>query len=140
MTSPAKDIADLLQTQGVGTVGTNIYVGTIPDTSDAPEECIGVFDTGDLFTSPKWKRDEHTIQVLVRSGERDYAGGYTLAKAVKDALLGIPPQTVNSKSYVLFVMIGGINHLNNDQRDRARFSLNFKVVVENVSGGVRESF
>ena len=140
MTSPAEDIAEILENNGVGTVGTDIYIGNIPDIDDAPNAIVGVMDTGALFLSPKWKRDELTIQVLIRGPKRSYNLGYTKAKAVMDALLGIDPVTVNSHDYVLFVAIGGINHLGNDAQDRAKFSLNFKVVLENASGGVRESF
>lgn len=138
--SAAADIADFLETEGVGTVGTDIYIGQVPDTPSSAEACIGVFDTGAIFINPKWQRDEMTIQILVRGPERDYETGYATAKTVQDTLLGIDPQTINGRSYVLFVMLGGINSLGADQRDRSRFSLNFKIVRENVSGGVRESF
>jgi len=140
MTSPAEDIGEILEDAGVGTVGTDIYIGTIPDTDDAPHAAVGVIDTGALFLSPKWKRDELTVQVLVRGPKRSYNVGYAKAKEVMDALLGIEPVTVNSHDYVLFVILGGISHLGNDAQDRAMFSLNFKVVLENAAGGVRESF
>ena len=140
MTSPAEDIAQILDDEGLGTIGTDIFVGTVPDTEDAPAAAIGVIDTGALFLSPKWKRDELTVQILVRGPRRAYNTGYATAKAVMDTLLGIEPVTVNSHDYVLFVILGGIAHLGNDARDRAMFSINFKVVLENVPGGVRSSF
>lgn len=140
MTTPAEDIATFLDTQGVGTIGTDIFCSFMPDTSDAPDECIAVLDTGATFVSPKWQRDEVTVQVLVRGPERDYSTGYATAKSVQDALLGVQPQTINSKSYVLFVMNGGINSLGYDDQMRPAFSLNFRVIFENVSGGVRDPF
>ena len=140
MTSPAEDIAQILEDGGIGTIGTDIFIGTVPDTQDAPAAAIGVMDTGALFLSPKWKRDELTVQVLIRGPERAYTTGYAKAKAVMDTLLGIQPVTVNAHDYVLFVILGGIAHLGNDKQDRAMFSLNFKVVLENVPGGVRSSF
>lgn len=140
MTSVAKDMADLLEAQAVGVVGTNIFTGQLPDRDNVPDKAIGVFETGGIFISPKWQRDEIMVQFLTRGPQRDYETSYAWAKQVQDAILGISPQVINGKSYVLFVMIGGISHTGMDQRERHVFSLNFKVVSENVPGGVRESF
>jgi len=140
MTSVAKDMADLLETRGVGTVGTDIYIGQLPDRNDSPDKAIGVFETGAIYLNPRCQRDELMVQFLARGPQRDYETSYTWAKQVQDAILGIPPQTVNGKSYVLFVSIGGISHTGMDQRERHVFSLNFKIVSENVPGGVRLPF
>jgi len=136
-TSPAKDIADFLQTQGVGTVGTDIFVGKMPP--DISQN-MTVYDTGGLSPNPKWLRDEPTVQVMVRGDERDYEATYTLALDVKNALLGCSPTTINSKSYVFFNMLGDITFLKHDQSERPMFSLNFRLVVENDPNGTRTTF
>lgn len=43
--NPAKHIADLLQTNGYGTQGTDIFVNSTPD---PPDNCIEVNDTGGI--------------------------------------------------------------------------------------------
>lgn len=138
--SLAKDMATLLQTQGVGTVGTDIFYGTMPDTDLHPDAAWAVIETGATFVNSKYKRDELTFQVLIRGPRQDYDTGYTNAKTAFDALLGIANQTVNGTDYLQFNTDSGIINLGNDARDRARFSINFRVVRENVSGGARSTF
>lgn len=138
--SLAKDMADLLATQGVGTVGTNIYYGMMPDHDDAPDECIAVIATSPLFLNPKWKRDELTFQVLIRGSKRSYETAAAKAKAVMDALLGIDNQTVNGNTYLQWNITSGPSALGYDSRERAAFSVNFRCVQENASGGVRSTY
>jgi hypothetical protein len=128
MASPAADVALLLQNALVGTIGTNIYIGKLPDQNDAPHKAIGVFDTGSAYTNPKWQRDEFLVQILVRGPQQNYQEGYDFAEAAKGAVLAG------------FLLNGGINGLGTDQRDRHIFSLNFRVIAENRPGGVRDPF
>lgn len=137
MTSPAKDIAELLETNGVGTVGTNIFVGHLPlELSNI----VGLFDTGGIYVNPKWKRDEFTLQILIRGPKEDYEGGYAKAKAVKDAILGIDTVTINSTDYLQFIIIGDITFLSFDDKKRPQFTTNWRIVRENQPGGVRSDF
>jgi hypothetical protein len=140
MASPAADVALLLQNALVGTIGTNIYIGKLPDQNDAPHKAIGVFDTGSAYTNPKWQRDEFLVQILVRGPQQNYQEGYDFAEAAKGAVLGVQPQTLNGNYYAGFLLNGGINGLGTDQRDRHIFSLNFRVIAENRPGGVRDPF
>lgn len=137
MGSPAKDIAKLLEDGKVGRLGRKIFYGQMPEDK---EPAVAVLDTGGVFANPLWKRDEFTIQVLVRGKPQDYEAGYKLAKDVKDVLLGCKPVTIDSIDYILFVMIGDITSLGYDEQKRPRFSLNFRIVKENEPGGTRLDF
>lgn len=139
--SLAKDMATLLVSQGVGTaLGTNVFYGQMPDQDGTVDASWAVIETGAIDMNPKWKRDELTFQVLIRGPQQDYDTGYTNAKAAMDAFLGIANQTVNGTDYLQWNAIGGINSLGADSRDRSRFSINFRVVRENVSGGARSTY
>lgn len=135
--SVAKDMATLLQTQGVGTLGTDIFYGRMPN---SPDLQVSVYDTGSLFISPKYKRDEVTFQVRIRGDRNDHDTGYDLSNSVKNALLGIGPQVVNSTSYPLFVMLIDTTFVAYDDDNRPMWTQNWKTVKENETGGVRATF
>jgi hypothetical protein len=137
MGSPAKDIATILQTDGVGTLGSTIFYGKLPKDIDS---CVVVFDTGGVYANPKWKRDELLVQVIIRGPKEGYEAGYALAKKVKDSLLGRDAVTVDSIDYIFFVMNGDINALGYDDRNRPQFSTNWRICRENVPGGNRDAF
>lgn len=137
MGSVAKDIAGLLETDGVGTVGTNIFIGNLPLDK---ENVIGVFDSGGVYSNPKFKRDELLCQILIRGPKESYEGGYSLAKAVKDALLGRDAVVIDGIDYIFFVMNGDIAFLGNDDRKRPQFTTNWRIVRENETGGNRLDF
>jgi len=137
MSIPSKDISEILQTDGVGVIGTSIFYGKMPDNV---EPVIAVYDAGGSFSNPKWKRDELTIQVLVRGPQNAYETGYDIAYNVKNSLLGHDPVTINGSLYSLFTILGDINGLGYDDSNRARFSMRFKVVRENFDEDGRLEF
>lgn len=143
MSSPAFDVATILANSAIGVLGTDIFVGEMPEENpsrNVPHRCIAVIDAGGNFSNPKWKRDELVIQILVRSPLHDYNNGYNLAYSIKNSLLGSNPGTINNSLYSLFVLEGDINSLGKDENGRARFTLRFRVVRENFTGDSREDF
>jgi hypothetical protein len=141
MSSAAIDIATLLQTEGAGTLGTDIFVGEMPEQSTSkgiPHRCLAVLDSGGRSPNPRWDRDDLSIQVLIRSSVDNYVSGYNYAYEVKDSLLGHTPVTINGSLYSLFVLEGDINSLGSDSSGRARFTLNFRIVRDNFTGSSRE--
>lgn len=132
--SPATDIGNYLQTQGLGTLGVDLFVGMLPT---KPDICISVLDAPGRSPDPRYQRDEPSLQILVRGARRDYDVAYGVAKSVKDELNGIDPIVLDSKDYVLFVMIGNIIPVGPDENERPVFSLNFRLTIENTTGGVR---
>lgn len=131
ITSPAYDIAQLLEDQGVGVMAQDIFVGNIPQEIDT---CIGVFDNGGTTSLNVYQRDEMLVRFQIRSPINDYNTGYNLANSVKEAVLGCESVTINEKDYILFNLVGDINHLGLDDLNRHRFSLNLRVVRENFGG------
>ena len=131
------DIATFLAAQGVGTVGTDIFVGREPS---EPDEVISIFDIGGIAPNPKFLRDEPQIQCRVRGAVNDYDNAFIKAQLIKDTLLGAQPRRLNGTDYVLFTQIGEILSLGYDENNRVALVSNWQLVREPDSGGNREAF
>ena len=136
MSSPAVDIAGLLEAQGLGTAGTTLFVGRDPGGTTLT---ISVYDTGGLPPNPKYSRDEPSVQIAVWGAANDYSGGYTKALAIKDYLLGLTSQTIGTKTYFAFNMRTDITFVGYDQNQRPQFTLNFRLIVDDGDVGNRTS-
>ena len=134
-TSPAKDIASILQTDGIGTEGTDLFVDQIPET---PDSCVVVRNTTGFDANPAYLRDSPTVQVIIRGAKFNPEIAYDKAIEVKNALLGRPTTIVNSKNYVQFLMSGDIIRIGEDENSRPLYSTNWRLVVESSTGGHRE--
>ena len=134
---PSKDMVKLLELKGVGCSGETLFYSKMPEEVDL---AVAVLDTGGIDSNPLWKRDLFTQQFLVRGQPNKYDEAYNLAKAVKDALLGCKPVTVEGVDYTQFVMIGDITAIGYDDSNRPRFTLNFRILRENEPGGKRLDF
>ena len=131
------DIATFLAAQGVGTVGTDIFVGREPS---EPAFIISIFDVGGISPNPKFLRDEPQVQCRVRGEVNDYNNAFAKAQLIKDILLGAQPQDLNGTDYVLFTQIGEILSLGYDENNRVALVSNWQLVREPDSGGNREAF
>ena len=134
--SPAKDIADLLQSDGIGTEGTDLFVDEIPD---SPDFCIVCRNTVGFDPNPAYLRDSPTVQVIIRGAKFGAAAAYDKAVEVKNALLGRAPTTINSKNYAQMLQTGDIIRAGQDELDRPHYSTNWRFVVETTTGGYREA-
>ena len=137
LNSPATDIRDFLATQGVGTVGVDLFTGREPE---EPHFVVTVFDSGGIPPNPKFLRDEPQVQCLIRGNPNDYENTWAKAQEVKDVLLGAQPRILNGTDYVLFTQIGEMLTLGYDDSSRLAISSNWQLVREMQSGGNRESF
>jgi hypothetical protein len=137
---PSVDIKDLLVAAEIGTFaassGWGIFIGEMPD---KPDTAITVYDTGGMDPNPAFAQDQPAVMVKVRTAPGDYLQGWARAHAIKNALLGLPSQTINGTRYVLCNMKGDINQLGRDESRRMAFSLNFQLIREpDATGTHRE--
>ena len=133
--SPALDIATILQTNGLGTLGTDIFVGREPET---PDQIITIYDTPGIAPNAKYLRDEPTVQCRTRGRPDTYGATWILAQQIKDTLLGLAPQLIGGLSnYVLFVQIADISGAAGDSLNRPVLISNWQLVRELSSGGNR---
>ncbi len=138
MADPAEGIKDLLVAAGVGTFGATsgwgIYIFKEPD---SPDTVVTIYNTGGTPSNPQWLVDYPSIQVKVRGTLRDYPAMYIKARAIKDALLGLPSQSVNGDQWVSIRELGGLASLGADESDRPMIVQNYSLIIEPQSGTYR---
>ena len=117
------DIADYLEDESVGTVGTDIFVGNLPD---SPDTAICIIDTGGIQPSIDIPTKRPTFQVLIR-GET-YAAGKNLVDTIRGLLHNQYNVTLVSGGnyfYSINLLAEG-GHIGKNDRGLDEFSMNFQ--------------
>jgi len=120
-----EDIGNYLQTSGVGTIGTDIFLGQLPVT---PDNVIVLFEYAgeppDLHSSLEYPG----LQVLVRN--ESYAAGRQKIEQVRSVLHGLTEAMINGRRYLLVQAKQSPESLARDENGRAVFVCNFRVMKE----------
>lgn len=119
----AQEIAEYLEDCGVGTVGTDMFAGYLPDNANS---AIGVFDTGGMKPDTYIPTKEPTFQVLIRSSS--YSAGWTKLASVRSYLHQKENATLidgGTYFYFIFAMAEG-GALGKNARGLHEFSINFQ--------------
>lgn len=123
------DLGDYLSTQGVGTVGTDIFLSNMPD---APDDCLAIFESGGfesvhtMSTGPGLAVLERpSIQVLCRSKRYDTARD--LARQVDLVLNGVRDTVINGITYNYIVAQQSPMQVGKDSLDRQEVAQNFRI-------------
>lgn len=139
MASTEDGIKTLLVAAGVGvfaaTTGWSIQIGRI---IDEPDTQIVIFATGGKPSEPKLAIDYPSVQVLVRGSANGYEAARQKIIDVKNALLGLPSQTVNGDRWDSVLAIGDIKGMGYDQKQRPSFVMNFSLIIEPATTGYRQ--
>jgi hypothetical protein len=135
MSSPAAGISSLINTAGIATSGTNLFVGIIPE--DDPNFATGVLEAGGPAPNPKWMRDDFDIQIITRGDVNGYSAAWDKAIAIKNLLLGHAPATVGTDIYARFIMRGNVGFIGYDSLQRPKFSSNWRITIDGKSVGNR---
>lgn len=99
------DIADYLSSGGIGTVGTDLFKGFMPETPDvavvvvetggrSPDRAMGA-GPGGTTVAMEWPR----VQVICRNTQFDYSAARSKAHDVFKLLEGMPTRTINGTAY-----------------------------------------
>lgn len=126
-------IGTILQAAAVGTVGTDIFKGTMPETPDA---CIAIYEYGSQ--SPERimggvgnmvSCEIPAFQVCVRGdNEHQTAGAYLAARnLIDDAFQALDGYSGTSESSVIYsiLAVGAPEFLKRDENQRPYFICNF---------------
>lgn len=127
MEIPVSEGVRALLATHVGVSGWTLFTGIAPKT---PNKTILITDTGGLEANPRWSLDFPSLQVMVRGEVGGYLDTHKEASAVKDILLGLPPQDVNGDRWVSITMASDVAFLGVDETERPLFSINFRLIVE----------
>lgn len=125
-------LAERLQTDGVGTVGTSIFIGLMPS---GPDACVALFEYAgeapmEVFGSGGASVDLVSVQVMARAGRNDYPTAYSLMESVRDSLTAVTDETIETVRFLRVRELSGINAIGVEENDRPRFTLSLQAVVE----------
>ena len=84
-----KEIGTYLQSQGIGTLGANVFLGLMPD---QPDNCIALFEYAGSPPDLHWNGEYPGLQVRVRN--KSYAAARTKIGEVMAELHGLYEQTL----------------------------------------------
>lgn len=114
---------------GTLTLGTNLYLGRLPDT---PDTCVALFEySGELPRSMMGGSsapalEQPRIQVLTRAGT--YSAARTLAGQIWTALEEILDENLSGVRYNRVAAVQSVFALDRDSRDRVIMAQNFSVL------------
>lgn len=120
------DIGLYLQQKGIGIIGTDIFKGQLPTTSD---NAIALFEyAGEPQDLTDANLEYPSLQVLVRN--KSYATGRQKIEQVRNILHGLTETTINNVRYLLIQAKQSPEALPRDENGRAIFVVNFRIMKE----------
>ena len=120
-----KEIGTYLQTQGIGTLGANLFLGLMPD---QPDNCIALFEYAGSPPDLHWNGEYPGLQVRVRN--KSYAAGRAKIEEVVTELHGAHELTLNGTRYLLIKARGNPEVLKRDNNNRVELFVNFEIIKE----------
>ena len=120
-----REIGTYLATKSIGTVGTDIFLGLMPD---QPDNCIALFEYAGSPPDLHWNGEYPGLQVRVRN--KSYAAGRTKIGEVAKKLHGLHEQTLSGTRYLLIKARGSPEVLKRDNNNRVELFVNFEIIKE----------
>lgn len=125
-------LGDHLQTNAVGTLGTNIFLGKMPA---SPDYCITLYEYEGVapmesFGGNPYDIDMPRIQVVVRAARDDYPTARDAVNTIRGILADITDVTISSTKVLRVASLGAFIPLGLDDKDRPRIAANFQAYVE----------
>jgi hypothetical protein len=125
-----KEFAEWLEDQSVGTVGTDMFISTLPEDVD---DCIGLYETGGPPPNEYVPIEQPSVQALVRN--QSYSAGRAIAESIFDACqrqrnFNFPSDSgvVGAGTYIMVMHpIGDVGYLQRDTNDRHEWSVNIQL-------------
>ncbi|MFA5768364.1 MAG: minor capsid protein [Bacteroidales bacterium] len=116
------DIAQHLEDEGVGTLGTNIFKSYLPETGTGT--IMAVLDTGGTQPDRYLPTYEPTFQIYIRADT--YLAGKTTLDQVRAALHQLDNETVGSTYFYFIFAISEGGHMGRSENGHDEFSINFQ--------------
>ena len=119
------DIGTYLKNQGIGTPGTDIFLGLMPD---QPDNCVSLFEYAGSPPDLHWAGEYPGLQVRVRN--KSYAAARAKIGEIAKELHGLHEQMLSGTRYLLIKARGSPEILKRDASNRVELVLNFEVMKE----------
>ena len=124
-------VGTYLQSNGHGTLGTNLFLAVMPDD---PDVMTCVYETGgnptvQVMGPSAWAIDRPTLQVLCRAGVGDYPVARDAAAAIRALLAAVTEQTLSGINVMRILPSGGLLPMGEDPLGRPLISFNFDCMV-----------
>lgn len=124
-------LGDYLQAQNKGTLGTNLFLGMLPD---SPDQCVAVYE--DQGGEPRFSLgtggiqiDQPNIQIICRSSRDDYPGARDKAEEIRQLLSAITETEMSGIRVMRIMPVGSVLPLGVDPEHRSVVSINFRCMV-----------
>lgn len=124
-------VGNKLATDGLGTLGTNIFLSIMPDT---PDLCTAVYEYAgqsplDTFgASVNIALDRPNVQVMTRASRNEYVAARDRAVNVRNALAKVSNVNLSGIQVLRIAPASAINHIGLDEKDRPLITITFNVV------------
>lgn len=125
-------VASYIQTNNLGTQGTNLFIGFLPTAStlqvvltEYQGEVVETLRTG---TQTSLKRSN--MQVMVHGAKNDYSTPETRIIAIQNLLTAMPESTISGIKILRIRPIGTLNALGQNENQEFEFTANFEVIHE----------
>lgn len=125
-------LADKLTAASVATVGTNLFIGIMPN---SPDVCVSLYEYAgspplEVLRDNAATLERPSVQVMVRASRNDYPTARDLITDVRDSLTGITDETISNVRFLRVNQNSAINAVGTDENDRPMFTLSLTTVVE----------
>ena len=119
------DIGTYLAGKGIGTLGTDIFLGQMPD---KPDNGVALFEYAGYPPDLHWAGEYPGLQVRARNTSYDAAR--TKLASVITELHGLCEQTLSGTRYLLIKAKGSPEILKRDENNRIELFVNFDIIKE----------
>jgi len=120
------DIANYINTNTSLTLGTDLFIGTLPANVD---NCVGIFQSGGIEPTTYLDIIKPTIQVIVRNS--NYETAQQLSYEVYDALHRLYAQAMGTTDIYTVFALQEPTDIGEDETGRAVFTGNYVLEVKN---------
>ena len=120
-----KEIGTYLQSQGIGTLGADIFLGLMPD---QPDNCIALFEYAGSPPDLHWNGEYSGLQVRVR--DKSYPAGRAKIEQIARVLHGLHETVLGGTRYLLVKARGSPEVLKRDANNRVELFVNFEIIKE----------
>ena len=121
------DIGTHLQSQGVGSLGADLFLGLMPD---QPDNCIALFEYAGSPPDLHWNGEYPGLQVRVRN--KSYEAARIKIGEIMKKLHGLHEQMLSGTRYLLIKARGSPEILKRDASNRVELFVNFEIMLERV--------